>query len=861
MGVLAKPIPFGDYFLLEKLNTGGMAEVFKAKTFGAEGFERIVAVKKILPSIAEDKEFISMFVNEAKLAVQLTHANIAQINDLGCINGDYYIAMEYVPGHDLRVIFDRCVRLDKKLDIGCVCYIISKVCEGLDYAHNKRNANGEPMNIIHRDISPQNIMIGYDGEVKLIDFGIAKATNQSNATQVGILKGKFSYMSPEQVSGKTNIDRRSDIFALGIVLFEMLTLKRLFLGASDFETLEKIRKVEVSPPTLYNSAIPDELEDIVMKALEKDVANRFQSAQELQEALQRFMFHRNIYYTANNLSQFTHEMFAQEIALEQKKTEFYKELTRDVLMQSQKSDQEDETSFYEKSSVPKTTGAAYDAVSAQSAPKQAIYAELDDFEPPKGDDIVYSAKNNNGNAVSPEKKSDPHSAKPEKQPDSISMLIAAPIPAGAAPKPRKSMIAQPAATPSVAPSPEKKGHETIMTSSVRKRDSRSTFIPIAIVLVLIIIGLVIWGILNPKDPHDGKIQFVVTPNDLTVSIEIDAQPGQDVLTNGPIEVDSLSTTKETQFRLSAEGYEADSRKIQAKKEGDVVYVDLKPLNTASATILVEQSSADVWIDGQKLSGDRRFELQNMAANEHTLVVEKDGYKKFEQKFTVKPGEKRDLRVELKPEFATLVLKTEPFAAKYSIRNRRTGAIQSGIANPQGVTIEDLPADDTFDVTIVDGEEKLQVEWKPNIREANQKEIRIFSTKHDMNAAAVAPIEPAAVAPQPARVARPAEPRQMAAKPEAKPQKTAQKSETAPKKKADTPAAAPAESNIPGLLMVNSKPPANIYINGKDYGSTPKKIELPAGNYIIRFVNSGAGINTEKSVSVKAGDTVKLMRND
>lgn len=370
MGVLAKPIPFGDYFLLEKLNTGGMAEVFKAKTFGAEGFERIVAVKKILPSIAEDKEFISMFINEAKLAVQLNHANIAQINDLGNINGDYYIAMEYVPGHDLRVIFDRCVRMNKKLDIGCVCYIMSKVCEGLDYAHNKKNANGEPMNIIHRDISPQNIMIGYDGEVKLIDFGIAKATNQSNATQVGILKGKFSYMSPEQVSGKANIDRRSDIFAIGIVLFEMLTLKRLFLGASDFETLEKIRKVEVSPPTLYNSAIPEELEDIVMKALEKDVSQRFQTAQELQEALQRFMFRQNMYYTAKELSEFCQEMFAQEIALEQKKTEFYKELTRDVLMQSKKSEGDDETAFYDKPNMPKMTGVNYDVVSAQPAKKQ-----------------------------------------------------------------------------------------------------------------------------------------------------------------------------------------------------------------------------------------------------------------------------------------------------------------------------------------------------------------------------------------------------------------------------------------------------------------------------------------------------------
>ncbi len=174
MGVLAKPIPFGDYFLLEKLNTGGMAEVYKAKTFGVEGFERIVAVKKILPAIAEDKEFISMFIDEAKIAVQLNHANIAQIFDLGNINDEYYIALEYVSGHDLRMIFDRCVRNSHKLDIGCVCYIVSEICKGLDFAHNKKDANGEPMNIIHRDISPQNILLSYEGDCKLIDLALLR---------------------------------------------------------------------------------------------------------------------------------------------------------------------------------------------------------------------------------------------------------------------------------------------------------------------------------------------------------------------------------------------------------------------------------------------------------------------------------------------------------------------------------------------------------------------------------------------------------------------------------------------------------------------------------------------------------------
>ncbi len=466
MGVLAKPIPFGDYFLLEKLNTGGMAEVFKAKTFGVEGFERIVAVKKILPSIAEDKEFISMFIDEAKIAGQLTHANIAQIFDLGNINDEYYIALEYVPGHDLRVIFDRCVRTGRKLDIGMVCFVVSKICEGLDYAHNKKDANGEPMNIIHRDISPQNILLSYDGECKLIDFGIAKATNKSSATQVGILKGKFSYMSPEQVSGKTNIDRRSDIFALGIVLFELLTLKRLFLGQSDFETLEKIRKVEVSPPTLYNSDIPEALEDIVLKALEKDVNQRYQTAGELQEALQRFMFSQGIYYSAKDLSEFMHSMFSQEILLEQKKMEFYKELTRDVLVQSRapSATPEDETSFYDKQNVHKMSGIQYEAVQANQnpnkvAPKQAIYKELDDFQPPSGD-IVFSTKN--GNAV----KADANI--------NVNDIVSSSVKNDKRPAvPRKSMIASPAVSqvPPMAASLSSKGMRRLCP---RRRSARKT---------------------------------------------------------------------------------------------------------------------------------------------------------------------------------------------------------------------------------------------------------------------------------------------------------------------------------------------------------------------------------------------------
>ena len=226
---MTQPVPFGKYYLLERINVGGMAEVFKAKAFGVEGFERLVAVKRILPNIAEDEEFITMFIDEAKIAVQLQHANIAQIFDLGKVEDSYFIALEYVYGKDLRAIFDHLRKVSDRMPTAQVCYVMMQVCEGLDYAHNKRDAQGRDLNLVHRDVSPQNVLVGYEGEIKLVDFGIAKAAGKASKTQAGILKGKFGYMSPEQVRGLP-VDRRSDVFAVGICLYELLTGERLFVG-------------------------------------------------------------------------------------------------------------------------------------------------------------------------------------------------------------------------------------------------------------------------------------------------------------------------------------------------------------------------------------------------------------------------------------------------------------------------------------------------------------------------------------------------------------------------------------------------------------------------------------------------------
>ncbi len=319
---MKKPIPFGKYLLLERINVGGMAEVFLAKSFGVEGFERILAVKKILPTMVEDEEFITMFIDEARIAVQLNHANIVQIYELGKHDENYFIAMEYVSGQDLRTTLDRFKQQGEVMPIPMAVYIAQKMAEGLDYAHRKKDARGNELHIVHRDVSPQNVLISYEGEVKIIDFGIAKAANRAQKTQAGILKGKFGYMSPEQVRGLP-IDRRSDIFAVGVCLYEMLTGEKLFVGESDFSTLEKVRNAEVVPPRKVNADIPEALEAVVLKALARDVEDRYQHASELQEDLMRFLLTDGTIYGAKHLGDFMHQTYAEELAAENQRMERY----------------------------------------------------------------------------------------------------------------------------------------------------------------------------------------------------------------------------------------------------------------------------------------------------------------------------------------------------------------------------------------------------------------------------------------------------------------------------------------------------------------------------------------------------------
>lgn len=305
------PAQFGKYLLVHRVGSGGMAELFLAKQTGLKGFEKVLAIKKILPHLTQDPEFVSMFVNEGKLAALLTHQHIVQIFDLGHVDGAYYLAMEYVMGKDLRAVVARARERGGRLPIDHALSIVSHVASGLDYAHRKKDLNGRDLNIVHRDVSPQNVLVSYEGEVKLVDFGIAKAAGIGQETKTGILKGKLAYMSPEQAMGRS-IDRRSDVFALGIVLYELLTGRRLFKGDSDLSTLEQVRTASVEPPKRIEAEIPDALEAAVMTALAREPEGRYQTAADFQAALETIMAERGRASSSLHLSQFMASLFAED---------------------------------------------------------------------------------------------------------------------------------------------------------------------------------------------------------------------------------------------------------------------------------------------------------------------------------------------------------------------------------------------------------------------------------------------------------------------------------------------------------------------------------------------------------------------
>jgi serine/threonine protein kinase len=291
------------YRITERVAAGGMAEVFRGVAESIQGFRKNVAIKRVLPALTKNKKFVAMFLDEARLSLHLQHANIVQVFDIGHTDETYFIVMEYVEGVDLKRLLEWRRKIGRPLTIGQTVYSIMEVCKGLSYAHEAVHPEtGRPLGIVHRDVSPPNVLLSRNGEIKVTDFGLAKAAVQVETTDPGVVKGKMSYLSPEAARG-AEVDRRADIFAVGILLYEMLTGKRLFYGETDYQTVELVRAAKIPPIATQNPEVEPELEEVVRKALARRPDDRFQSATDLQDALAHYLFSRGLKMIQRDISE------------------------------------------------------------------------------------------------------------------------------------------------------------------------------------------------------------------------------------------------------------------------------------------------------------------------------------------------------------------------------------------------------------------------------------------------------------------------------------------------------------------------------------------------------------------------------
>lgn len=283
---MAVPIPFGRYVLLDKLAVGGMAELFLAKVVGEAGFEKTCVIKRLLPHLSVHEDFVAMFLDEARLAARLDHPGIVQVFDLGHAQDDYFLAMEYLAGEDLASVLRRTHALGRQVPVDVAVRVIARAAEALHFAHELKGPKGAPLDLVHRDVSPSNLFITYQGAVKLLDFGIARAASQLRQTQAGQIKGKAPYMSPEQISGRA-VDRRTDLWALGVCLHELLTGRRLFTGGSKHAVISAVLEGPIPAPGALRPGLPSALSEVVQRALMRDPAARFQTAADFRAALER----------------------------------------------------------------------------------------------------------------------------------------------------------------------------------------------------------------------------------------------------------------------------------------------------------------------------------------------------------------------------------------------------------------------------------------------------------------------------------------------------------------------------------------------------------------------------------------------
>ncbi|MDX1386518.1 MAG: serine/threonine-protein kinase [bacterium] len=614
---MTKPRPFGHYFILEKIAQGGMAEIFKGLTYDFSGLKKFIVIKRILPHIAANEDFIRMLVDEAKIAVRLNHGNIAQTFDLGKVAEDYFIVMEYVEGRTVSQIFKKAISLKEPIPIPMVTYIVGEICHGLDYIHRRSDEGGQGLGIVHCDISPQNIIVSESGTVKIVDFGVAKAAFKLSEKDRGVLKGKFAYMSPEQTEG-IYVDARSDIFSTGVLLWEALTGRRLFKKKSNTETIEAVNTMTIYPPSAYRNEIPSQLDEVVIKALERDPKKRFASASDMALALTKFNLQHYPDFKSAGIGDFLGKLFEDE------------ENTGDI--------------FQEKTQHEEVTLLDEDMAGMQ---------EIEEEHTPAEDTVI----------IDPQEL-DFHSVFEDIEMDEVSEVTQAISlsPDREAASPQEEMEPTGDLPEEIPPSAQD------LVSSSRRRNTLGQKAMIALGGVLLAIGIYLIAIML-FSPADATLILVTDPPDARVYLD-----GKEIPGDSPLEINDLKPRRDYELILEAPGYISEKHQLylfphwtknlqidMKRKKGGVLEVDSQPPGAA------------LYLDGQ-MTGMKTPVLLEAAKLKFPLVLglSKGGPPQWTQMIPVAPRKNLKIHANLNASFSYLDIRSNPPGAEVFLGAKRVG---------------------------------------------------------------------------------------------------------------------------------------------------------------------------------------------